>query len=140
MTSPAKTYDMLVRPVVVAVRSETDPAKTYEVHLPWCPCPDYVNRRGNAFEDMCKHLRQAMAAVYGWHQGDAPEVHTDVTYGTAGKLLLAKGLDVNTARETLHRAALDGADSSALPDGGKADVTCKEGLFTVTIAGGVLTA
>lgn len=130
MTSP-KTYDMLVRPITVAVRSESDPAKTYEVHLPYCPCADFEYQRGNGSGDYCKHLRQAMAAVAGWH--GQPAACNWVTYGAARRLLVKAGIDEDAARDVLDRALDDGKASTSRPDGGTAEVAYGDGLFEVTI-------
>jgi hypothetical protein len=63
---------MYVLPTSVVVKSESDPSKSYHVQLPYCPCADYAYRRanptGNLADLFCKHLRNALETVGGWHQ------------------------------------------------------------------------
>jgi hypothetical protein len=61
------SHTMMVRPLTVEVRSESEPGKSYVVTLPYCPCPDFHWRhaRGDA-DPFCKHLKAALATVAGW--------------------------------------------------------------------------
>jgi hypothetical protein len=133
MTSPAKTYDMLVRPITVAVRSESGPAKTYEVHLPYCPCPDFEYRRGNGTGDVCKHIRQAMAAVAGWHDQPEPETFRDLNVSQAFDRLTWSGVNGGEAERVLHEAGRTGCASAGLPGGGSLPVRHSDGYYEVTI-------
>jgi hypothetical protein len=75
MAGKDKHYDMTAYPVQVAVRSESDGAEAYMVHLPYCPCPDFTNRKGRLdvidgvpVISICKHVAEAMQRVGGWHR------------------------------------------------------------------------
>lgn len=57
--------DTMVRPLVVEVRSERDPRKSYVVTLAHCECRDFFERRGSAESPFCKHIVAAYAQA-GW--------------------------------------------------------------------------
>jgi hypothetical protein len=93
---------MLVLPTSVVVASESDPAVTYHVQLPYCPCKDYRYRRASnaatvarggtvrAEELLCKHLATAMQTVGGWHSPEAADLTARIeralkAIGTAGR-------------------------------------------------------
>lgn len=87
MASPKTQLDMAVYPTAVAVCSESDPGTVYQVQLPWCPCKDFRWRRTSAaaiasgdLELMfCKHLREGMARVAGWHRKPEPLKFENIT-------------------------------------------------------------
>jgi hypothetical protein len=70
---------MAVLVTQVVVCSESDPNVTYLVQLPYCPCKDFRYRRSNPekYPDspFCKHIREAMRRVAGWHR-QAPAAET----------------------------------------------------------------
>lgn len=108
----AKTYDMTVYPTQAAVRSEHDGAKTYLVQLPFCPCADFTNRRGEVGEDntsvtVCKHIVRALALVGGHHgtpePEPVPETYTNLSYEEALTQLEASLVSHGVAVLTLSK-------------------------------------
>lgn len=103
MASAPEKYEMAVYPMTVAVRSASDGAKVHQVHLAFCDCADFTNRKGRLTVDgnvtICKHIAQAMALVGGWNRPGTPEVHVDVHQAEALDLLTADG---NMTRAYAH--------------------------------------
>jgi hypothetical protein len=108
----AGPQDMAVFPTQVVVCSESDPGTTYLVQLPYCPCKDFRYRRSNPekFPDSpyCKHIREAMRRVAGWHrQAPAgPEVHDGLTDVAVKELLRSTtiGFGPRESNALVHRA------------------------------------
>jgi hypothetical protein len=133
MATAKHDYDMTVYPVQAAVRSASDGARSYTVTLPYCPCADFINRRGLLIPvdehtmgvTICKHIAEAMARIGGWHRPDPePKVITDLTPPAAKELLQGPevGLIPRKANTVLRRASghLSGTFSTldgALVDG-----------------------
>ncbi len=112
----AKTnYDMTVYPMTMAVRSASDGARVHLVQLPYCDCPDFTNRRGQLTYDgnaesvtICKHIREAMARVGGWHRTVEPEVHERLMLKAASEVLSGTGLNPGAVRLLMDDAADNG--------------------------------
>jgi len=137
--APARTrlpqnQPLAVRPLTVEVRSETDPNVAYTVTLPYCPCRDFHNRRGNlalGLESLlCKHLRAALGLV-----GIQPQTDR-LDEDTAQELLISFGVRASAASAALSRAvaALAGTEVN-LPRGGYAVITYHNGrrLFDIRL-------
>jgi hypothetical protein len=67
MAQPSSNGQLAVRPLVVEVRSESDPDAAYQVTLAHCTCRDFYYRRGSADSPFCKHIVAAYAQAGGWH-------------------------------------------------------------------------
>jgi hypothetical protein len=86
-SSTAKTYDMTVYPTAGLVRSARDGARAYQVTLPSCECPDFINRKGWVITvdgvpavTICKHIAEFMERVGGWNRpSPAEETFPDLT-------------------------------------------------------------
>lgn len=138
----AKTYDMTVYPVQVAVRSQSDGAAVHLVTLPHCDCADFTNRKGKLADDgeaitICKHIREALARVGGWHRPE-PEVHADLTYKRAAEILNGLGCFSPVLVSDALSTIVPHKEPVFLPSSGKPDVylTCRQGAarkYTVTV-------
>jgi hypothetical protein len=89
----AKTQDMAVYPMTVAVRSESDGAAVHVVHLPYCDCADFTNRKGRltgegSYVSVCKHIREAIERVGGWHRAPEPAPLTYESLSRSQALIL----------------------------------------------------
>lgn len=133
MTS-AGTRDMAVLPIVVVVRSQTDPGVTYQVQLPYCPCPDFEHRRADTAEALdsgdidrlfCKHLREGIRRVAGWHRQPEPVGFENISRTELRDLLLSSLVQM-PMREV--QALMGRAQKS--PDG--------SAPFSATLAGAVV--
>lgn len=69
-------YDMTVYPMTMAVRSASNGARAHLVQLAYCDCEDFTNRRGRLTAEgtvtVCKHIREALERVGGWHRQPEP--------------------------------------------------------------------
>jgi hypothetical protein len=108
----AKTYDMAAYPVQVAVRSESDGAAAYMVHLPYCPCADFTNRKGRLSEQdgtptvsICKHIADALGRIGGWHrEAPSPVLYPVLTRGQAVTVLTSHYISSSLTNKLLLAA------------------------------------
>jgi hypothetical protein len=121
----SESKDMAVLVTQVAVTSETHPYETYLVQLPYCPCRDFRYRRAGILARgegitldalFCKHLRQGLALVGGWHETPEPSpeqvTHHRLTHAAAVTLLTSAYLASDLV-DRLLRAAV-GANGMAV--------------------------
>jgi hypothetical protein len=117
----AKQQDMAVYPTTVAVRSESDGAAVHTVHLPFCDCADFTNRRGRLTTDgtvtICKHIREAIERVGGWHRAPDPD---PLTYGNLSR---SQALTLLTSAYLAALAARDLVDDARATGTGMLDIT-----------------
>jgi hypothetical protein len=137
MSTPTRTrlpqnQALAVRPLTAEVRSETDPNVAYTVTLPYCPCRDFHNRRGNlalGLESLlCKHLKAALGLV-----GTQPQTDR-LDEDTAQELLISFGVRASAASAALSRAVTAG-DVGVQLRGGYAVITYHNGrrLFDIRL-------
>lgn len=114
MAAEAK-YDMTVYPIQMAVRSASDGASVHMVTLPHCDCADFTNRRGQLTADetaitVCKHIKEAMARVGGWHRPEEPKhvLYPVITRGQAVTVLTSHYISSDLTNRLLLAAC--GAD------------------------------
>jgi hypothetical protein len=102
MAAEAK-YDMTVYPMTMAVRSASNGARAHLVQVPWCDCEDFTNRKGRLTEDgsvtICKHIREALERVGGWHRAEPAPLFFSALTHTAVKELLVSSLVGFSPRE-----------------------------------------
>jgi hypothetical protein len=144
--APAKSYDMTVYPVQVAVRSQSDGAAVHMVTLPYCDCADFTNRKGQAVETdaapaitVCKHLLAALGRVGGWHR-PAPQIHAGIQASAAHDYLVNAEVSVDLASTALANV-VHGQPATIPAQGKRGEIRIEvvrernPRLYTVTIPG-----